>query len=164
MFLTTILEILINTLLVLVTNPFLLLNKQFQHNVKRSLYLKLNHTHLIVQRTSSDCLNISFAPEPTAGSAIPGVSLGQGLLILLLGEFKVDDGDEIFSVRWSSLISILRWTIASSSFDWLTRLFCSFRNHDTALTVILNLHFENKNAVIWELKTHEQYTNLDRSK
>ena len=60
----------------------------------------------------------------------------------------MDDGDEIFSVRWSSLILILWWTIASSSFDWLTRLFRSFPNHDTTLTVILNLHFENKNAVI----------------
>ena len=56
-------------------------------------------------------------PEPTARSAVRGVSPGRGLLIPLLGEFKVDDGDEIFSVRWSSLISILWWTIASSSFD-----------------------------------------------
>ena len=37
-------------------------------------------------------------PEPTARSAVPGVSPGRGLLIPLLGEFKVDDGDEIFSV------------------------------------------------------------------
>ena len=102
--------------------------------------------------------DMNLIPEPTARSAVPGVSPGRGLLIPLLGEFKVDDGDEIFSVRWSSLISILWWTIASSSFDWLTRLFCSFPNHDKTLTVILNLHFENKNAVIWELKTHKQYT------
>ena len=97
-------------------------------------------------------------PEPTARSAVPGVSPGRGLLIPLLAEFKVDDGDEIFSVRWSSLISILWWTLTSSSFDWLTRLFCSEPNHDTTLTVILNLHFENKNAVIWEQKAHKQYT------
>ena len=88
-------------------------------------------------------------PEPTARSAVPGVSPGRGLLISLLAELKVDDGDEIFSVRWSSLILILWRTIASNSFDWLTRLFCSFPNQDTTLTVILNLHFANKNAVIW---------------
>ena len=50
----------------------------------------------------------------------------------------------------------------SNSFDWLTKLFCSFLNHDTTLTVILNLHFANKNAVLCavmlEQKTHEQYT------
>ena len=81
----------------------------------------------------------------------------------------MDDGDEIFSVRWSSLTSILWWTIASNSFDWLMRLFCSFPNHDTTLTVILNLHFANKNAVIWAAKTAQtvhtaknEYKNLDR--
>ena len=31
----------------------------------------------------------------------------------------------------------------SNSFDWLTRLFCSFPNDDTILTVILNLPFAN---------------------
>ena len=35
----------------------------------------------------------------------------------------------------------------SNSFDWLTRLFCSFPNqipnHDTTLKVILNLPFAN---------------------
>ena len=36
----------------------------------------------------------------------------RGLLILLTTEFKVDDGDEMFSVRWSSLILILWRTIA----------------------------------------------------
>ena len=43
-----------------------------------------------------------------------------------------------------SLISLLLRTIVSNSFDWLTRLFCSFPNHDTTLTVILNLHFQTK--------------------
>ena len=65
-------------------------------------------------------IKLPLVPEPTARSAVPGVSPGRGLLIPPLGEFKVDDGDEIFRVRWSSLISILWWTIASSSFDWLT--------------------------------------------
>ena len=41
---------------------------------------------------------VHVIPEPTAQSAVPGVSPGQGFLISLLGEFKVDDGDEIFSV------------------------------------------------------------------
>ena len=27
-----------------------------------------------------------------------------------------------------------------NNFDWLTRLFCSFPNHDTTLTVILKKH------------------------
>ena len=45
----------------------------------------------------------------------------------------------------------------SNSFDWLTRLFCSFPNHDTTLTVILNLHFANKNAVMLVQKTHKHY-------
>ena len=40
----------------------------------------------------------------------------------------------------------------SNSFDWPTRLFYSFPNHDTTLTVILNLHFANKNAVMLEPK------------
>ena len=47
------------------------------------------------------------------------------------------DGDEIFSVTWSSLILILWRTIASNSFDWLTRLSCSFPNHDTTITVVV---------------------------
>ena len=101
------------------------------------------------QKLNINATYIAVCPRANGASAVPGVSPGRGLLISLLGEFKVDDGDEIFSVRWSSLISILWWTIASSSFDWLTRLFCSFPNHDKTLTVILNLHFENKNAVIW---------------
>ena len=43
-------------------------------------------------------MDLIIIPEPTARSAVPGVSPGRGLLIPLLGEFKVDDGDEIFSV------------------------------------------------------------------
>ena len=43
----------------------------------------------------------------------------------------------------------------SNSFDWVTRLFYSFPNHDTTLTVILNLHFANKNAVMLEPNTGE---------
>ena len=42
--------------------------------------------------------HLLLIPEPTARSAVPGVSPGRGLLIPLLGEFKVDDGDGIFSV------------------------------------------------------------------
>ena len=34
---------------------------------------------------------------------------------------------------------------------------CSFPNHDATLTVILNLHFANKNAVMLVQKTHKQY-------
>ena len=44
----------------------------------------------------------------------------------------------------------------SNSFDWLTTLFCSFPNHDTTLTGILNLHFANKNAVMLEPKTEKK--------
>ena len=44
----------------------------------------------------------------------------------------------------------------SNSFDWLTTLFCSFPNHDTTLTGILNLHFANKNAVMLEPKTKKK--------
>ena len=51
-----------------------------------------------------------------------------------------------------SLISIIWQTVVSNSSDWLTRLFCSFLNHDTTLTVILNLHFANKNAAMLEPK------------
>ena len=40
----------------------------------------------------------------------------------------------------------------SNSFDWLTRLLYSFTNHDTSLTLILNLHFANKNAFMLEPK------------
>ena len=52
----------------------------------------------------------------------------------------------------TSLISINWQTVMSNSFDWLTTLFCSFPNHDTTLTVILYLHFANKNAVMLEPK------------
>ena len=53
-----------------------------------------------------------------------------------------------------SLILIIRQTVVSvlKSFDWLTRLFCSFPNRDTVLTVILILHFAKKNAVMLEAK------------
>ena len=38
----------------------------------------------------------------------------------------------------------------SISFDWLTRLYCSFPNHDTTLSVILKFVFCNKDAVMLE--------------
>ena len=38
-------------------------------------------------------------PEPTARSAVLGVSPGRGLLIPLLGEFKVDDGETLINYR-----------------------------------------------------------------
>ena len=55
-----------------------------------------------------------------------------------------------------SLISILWRTIVSISFDWLTRLFCSFPNHDAKLTVNLKFVFCKNNAVMLEQKTQEQ--------
>ena len=56
----------------------------------------------------------------------------------------------------TSLISIIWQTVMSNSFDWLTTLFCSFPNHDTTLTCILNLHFANKNAVMLEPKMEKK--------
>ena len=53
----------------------------------------------------------------------------------------------------------------SNSFDWLTRLFYSFPNHDTTLMVILNLHFANKNAVMLEPKMEKTvYTGKNEGK
>ena len=68
------------------------------------------------------------------------------------------------NAKWRGVLQyvlyfLVLWrTIASKRFDWLTRVFWSFPNHDTTLTVILNLHFANKNAVIWAAETHKQYT------
>ena len=55
-----------------------------------------------------------------------------------------------------SLILILWRTVLSISFDWLTRLFCSFPNHDATLTVSLKFVFCKKNAVMLEQKTQYQ--------
>ena len=44
----------------------------------------------------------------------------------------------------------------SISFDWPTRLFCSFPNHDATLTVNLKFVFFKENAVMLEQKTQEQ--------
>ena len=73
-------------------------------------------------------------PEPTARSAVPGVSPRPGLLIPLLAELKVDNEDEIFSVRWSLLILILWRTITSnlakkvSDMSRMTALFTNCRS------------------------------------
>ena len=52
----------------------------------------------------------------------------------------------------------------SNSFDWPTRLFCSFPNHDTTSTVVLNLHFANKNAVYVAGGNKNDGKNVHRSK
>ena len=47
----------------------------------------------------------------------------------------------------------------------LTRLFGSFPNHDTTLTVILNLHFGNINTVMLEPKMEKTvYTDKNEGK
>ena len=55
----------------------------------------------------------------------------------------------------------------SNSFDWLTRLFYSFPNHDTSDNINghLNLHFANKNAVMLEPKMEKTvYTGKNEGK
>ena len=53
----------------------------------------------------------------------------------------------------------------SNSFDYQTRLFYSFPNHDTTLTVILNLHFANKNAAMLKPKMEKTvYTGKNEGK
>ena len=61
-----------------------------------------------------------------------------------------------------SLISTIWWTIMSNSFDWLTRLFCFFPNHDTTLTVILKLVFFRTERTVHTGKN--QGKNLTRRK
>ena len=85
-----------------------------------------------------------FITEPTARSAVPGVSTGRGLLIVhreVQSRCPWQLGSQVirfwYVMTSLSLISILWRTIVQNSFDWLTRLFCSFPNHDTTLTVIL---------------------------
>ena len=66
----------------------------------------------------------------------------------------------------SLLISTLWRTIVSNSFDWLTRLFCSFPNHDTTLTVdTLKFEFCKQNAVVLEPKMEKTvYTGKNEGK
>ena len=71
-------------------------------------------------------------PEPTArkprrGLLIPVSDSGvQSRCSWYLGS----KGITFLALEWSSLISILRRTVVSNSFDWLTRLFYSFPNHN----------------------------------
>ena len=67
-------------------------------------FLQILQLAFIFELSSYIFYMLVIFPEPTARSAVPGVTPGRGLLIPVLGEFKVDDGDEIYSDRWSSLI------------------------------------------------------------
>ena len=108
---------------------------------------------------------LHLIPESTARSVVPGVSPGRGLIVLL--RLRVSEVQSRCSWQYGSmgghniivtLISKLWRTIVSNSFDLLTRLFCSFPNHDTTLRVILKFAFCSNS--FQSRKCHQKHGNL----